>query len=266
MNTTNVKTMNLLELWNYRNTNQLRVPELRELASADVKRQHEENIPLDDLLQIPCGKHSFTTYTKEFVEPFRVAILNALHRKAGHLVVTRYGDIDKMPVQQLADLQWKVPEGEDAPLCEVVIAWLNETNRPKDWAKDGAFTYQIGEHTKHASPYFIREFRAALKRAFWLRHVTDETAYGYVARVVQKEYLSLQELITMTVRLQRRSGTELHDQHLLEKALANDIGSNRPEIVSRDGQRTSHTMNYRNAYAQMLLSAVCKLDNPPRKS
>jgi hypothetical protein len=67
-------SMSLAELWEFRNVNLIQVPMLAALITADTLRQREGNIPEDQLIKVPVGRSSFTTYTKEFETQFRDAL------------------------------------------------------------------------------------------------------------------------------------------------------------------------------------------------
>lgn len=67
-------SMSLVELWEYRNVNLIQLPMLAALITSDVVRQKQGNIPEDELIKVPTGRSSFTTYTKEFETQFRDAI------------------------------------------------------------------------------------------------------------------------------------------------------------------------------------------------
>lgn len=67
-------SMTLAELFEFRNNNQIQIPTLSGLITADTLRQRDGNIPEDQLVQVPVGRSSFTTYTKEFETEFRTAL------------------------------------------------------------------------------------------------------------------------------------------------------------------------------------------------
>lgn len=74
MSEVNFDSMSLPELFKFQAEHNLTIPTLSELLTVDVLHQRANQIPVEEMVAVPTGRSSFTTYSKEFEVEFRDAV------------------------------------------------------------------------------------------------------------------------------------------------------------------------------------------------